>query len=237
MLSLQFKDVISFGIGTPSFPLPKHIKARIKKELDENPNIAKYTPFQGYTELRKAIAKELENRIPGLKIDPLKEIYVTTGAMEAVGTAIMTITDPGDEIILPSPAFSSHIQQIYLAGGKPVFAKLIEEENWRLDVKAVEAKITPKTKGIVITTPSNPTGAVFSEKDLRALGKLALEKDIIVIADDPYAFLVYDDNRYFSLTHIPELKENRISCYSFSKEFAMSGLRIGYVYADEGICN
>ena len=95
--------------------MPEHIKARIKKELDENPDIGKYTPFQGYTELRKEIAKEIERKNPGLKVQPMKEIYVTCGSMEAVATSLMTIINPGDEVILLSPAFSSHIEQIYLA--------------------------------------------------------------------------------------------------------------------------
>jgi len=157
--------------------------------------------------------------------------------MEAVSTAIMTITNPGDEIILLSPAFTSHIEQIYLADGIPKYAKLIEQENWRIDIEEVKKQISSKTKGIVITTPANPTGSVFKEEDLRAIGKLVLENDLIVITDDPYHFLVYDGNKYFSLWQVPELKKNRISCFTFSKEFALSGFRIGYVYADEGFCN
>jgi len=122
--------------------------------------------------------------------------------MEAVATALMTIINPGDEIILLSPAFSSHIEQVYLSEGIPKFAKLIEEENWRIDVDAIKKLITSKTKAILITTPANPTGAVFKEEDLRVVGELALLKDIIVITDDPYQFLVYDERKYFSLSQM-----------------------------------
>lgn len=236
VLALDYPNAISFGQGTPSFITPEHIRERLKKEFDENPNIGKYTPTNGYPELKKITAAVLESK-RGITANPDREIYITAGAMEAISTAVLTVVDPGDEVILFSPAFSSHIEQVMLASGKPVFVPLIEDEGWKLDVPAVKRAITDKTKAMIITNPANPTGAVFPEEDLRELADFAIRNNIIVITDEPYDFLVYDDNKFFSLSSIKELKENRISCFSLSKEYAMTGFRIGYVYAEEGFIN
>lgn len=236
VLGAQYEDVISFGQGTPSFRTSAHIRERIKRELDENPDIGKYTPMNGYKELRLAAAEALRRK-RGIEADANREIYITSGAMEAISSAVMTVVDPGDEVILPSPCFPSHIEQITLAGGKPVFVPLIEEEGWRLDIDVFQKVVTPKTKAMIITNPTNPTGTLFSEKEQRELARFALKNDIIVITDEPYDFLVYDGRAFFSLTNIPELKENRISCFSFSKEYAITGFRVGYVYAEEGFIN
>jgi aminotransferase len=150
---------------------------------------------------------------------------------------VLTVVNPGDEVLVTSPCFSSHIEQITLAGGVPVFVPLLEDEGWKLDIDGFEKAITKKTKAMIITNPSNPVGAVFPKAGQLKLAELAIAHDIIVITDEPYDFLVYDDNEFYSLTNIAELKNQRISCFSLSKEYAMTGFRIGYVYAEEGFVN
>ena len=157
--------------------------------------------------------------------------------MEAVGTAILTVINPGDEVLLLSPCFPSHIVQVKLAEGVPIYVPLNEERNWQLDIEVLCQHITRKTKAIILCNPSNPTGTIFLENDIRAIAKLAIKHDFWVITDEPYDFLVYDCLPYFSASQMPELKDRLIACFSFSKEYAMSGYRVGYVYAEDGVIN
>lgn len=237
LLGQTYADAISLAQGTPSFPTSDHIRARVISEIEDNPKIGKYcVPFTGLAELRGEIAKALKRK-RGINVNPDKEVYVTVGAMEAVGTAILTVINPGDEVLLLSPCFPSHIVQVKLAEGAPVYVPLNEEKNWQLDIEVLRHSITRKTKAIILCNPSNPTGTVFLEDDIRAIAKLAIERDFWIITDEPYDFLVYDDAPYFSASQIPEIKDRLIACFSFSKEYAMSGYRVGYVYAEEGVIN
>lgn len=235
-LSQNYPDAVSLAQGTPSFLTPKYIVKRIHLELNNNPDIGKYAPLTGLAQLKREIAKRLKKK-RGIKADPKTEICVTVGAMQAVASAIMAITNPGDEIILFSPCFPSHIAQINLTQGKPIFALLDESNKWALDIDEFKSKISSKTKAVIICNPSNPTGTVFREEDLRAIAKLAQKHDFWLITDEPYDFLVYDNLRFFSISQIPEIKERLIACFSFSKEYAMSGYRIGWVYAQAGMIN
>ena len=235
-LAQQHPDAISLAQGTPSFQTPEHIRDRVKKELDNNLDIGKYGPLAGLPELKREISKKL-NKDRGIQADAGTEIYVTAGAMEAVASAIMTVVDPGDEVVLFSPCFPSHIVQISLSQGVPVFVELDKERGWALDIDKFKSKISSKTKAVVICNPANPTGTVFSEKDLRAVAELAQTRDFWLITDEPYDFLLYDNRQFFSVSQIPEIKNRLIACFSFSKEYAMSGFRIGYVYAHGGVIN
>jgi aminotransferase len=156
------------------------------------------------------------------------------GAMEGLTAGMLTVVDHGDEVILPSPNYASHIEQALLAEGVPVFVPLIESD-WQLDVEAIRRAITPRTRAIVLCNPHNPTGAHFREADLRAVAALACEHDFFVIADETYDFLVYDGRPHFSLAGLPELKDRLIATFSFSKKYAMTGWRVGYVYASEPV--
>lgn len=237
MLGQAYTDAISLAQGTPSFLTPGHIRERIKKELDDNPKIGKYcTPFTGLPELKQAVARTLQKK-RGITADAEQEIYITIGAMEAVATAVMAVVNPGEEVLLLSPCFPSHIVQVSLAQGIPVFVPLIEDQNFAFDINAVRASITNKTKAIIICNPANPTGTVFFEKDIRALAGLAMEHDFWIITDEPYDFLVYDGLPFFSASQLPEIKDRLIACFTFSKEYAMSGFRIGYVYGEAGVIN
>ncbi len=235
-LALSYPDAISLAQGTPDFATPSHIRDRVKHELDHNPNVGKYAPLAGFPALKEAIAEHLKQK-RGIVCDPQKELYVTMGAMEAIASAIMTVADPKDEVILLSPCFPSHIAHILLSEASPVYVPLDESRGWAFDINAFERAVTKKTKAVVLCSPSNPTGTVLFEDDIRAIGKIAAERDFWVITDEPYDFLLYDDARFFGASQIPEIKNRLISCFSLSKEYAMTGWRVGYVYAKEGVIN
>jgi aminotransferase len=181
--------------------------------------------------LRKEIAKKLkrDNNIEA----NVSQLLVTVGAVEGLSSAIMALVDPGDEVILPSPTYSTHIRQVIIASGKPVLVPTIEKEGFALDIDAIRDAVTSKTKAILYCSPSNPTGTVFSEKNLRQLADIALENNLIIITDEAYEYFTYDGYKHFSIASIPEMKQNAISCFTFTKSYAMTGWRIGYLHADE----
>lgn len=234
MLAQEYDDVISFGQGIPSLDMPGEIKKKIANVIVHS-DVCKYSVSQGLLPLREKIAKKLSAL--GIYADPRTEILVTAGAMEGVFCAIMTIVEEGDEVIILTPGFSSHIEQVRLAGGVPVFSWLKENDGWSLNIEDIEKKISTKTKALILSSPNNPTGSVFREAELQKIAELCREKDIMILCDDPYNFLLYDDAEYFSVASIPEMKDHIIACFSFSKEFAMTGYRLGYVHAAAGILN
>ena len=201
-----------------------------------NTTIGKYAPPPGLPELKRKIAERLKEK-KNIEVDPQKQIIITAGGMQALMMAWMTVLEPGDEVLIASPGFSSHYEQVYLAGGVPVAVPLVEEQDWRLDIQAYRRAVTARTKALVLVNPGNPTGSVISEAELRAIAEIALEHDLFVITDDPYEVYVYDDLRLFHMLQIPELSRQVIACASFSKEFAMTGWRVGWVLAEEGITN
>ena len=230
ILAADVPGTVSLGWGLPDYRTPEHIREAIVGAALHEPSMGKYSHPKGIPTLRRAIAERIYER-HGLEVDPNSELLVTVGSMAALLASILAVVESGDEVMVLSPCFSSHQEQIRLAEGIPVFIPLIEEEGWRLDVDRMARAITPRTKALVVCNPANPTGTVFAEEDLRLVAELALENDLFVISDEAYAFLVYDDRPFFSLDRIHELKDNLIGCYSFSKEYAMTGLRVGYVHA------
>jgi aminotransferase len=146
---------------------------------------------------------------------------------------VMAFIDPEDEVIFPSPTYSTHIRQVIVASGKPVIVPLIEEEGFRLDIEGIKNAITPKTKAIMYCSPSNPTGTVFSEEQLRQLAEIALDNNLMIINDEAYEYFTFDGHKHFSVASIPEMRKNVISCFTFTKTYAMTGWRIGYLYANE----
>lgn len=228
------KKLISLGQGIPYFDTPPLIKKAMKKALQE-PDTAKYTLEPGITKLRELIARDLKRRKNIKNIKPKKEIMVSGGCQEAVACALATVIDPGDHVLLPEPAFASHIEQILQWGGKPIFVPLKEKDGWRLDIKECKKKITKKTKAILFSNPSNPTGAVFGKKELTELARFAKRKNLVIITDETYDFLTYNGVKHFSPASIPALHDHVVLCGSFSKKYAMTGYRVGYAFADEGI--
>lgn len=234
VLASKVEGCISLGQGIPSFATPRFIREAVIEALRQNDAIGKYSLQPGLPALKEAIARRLQ-QTKGITINPDTELFISCGAMEAIAGGIATLIERGDEVLIPTPNYSSHIEQVLFAEGIPVFVPLIEEAGWKLDIKGFKKAVTKKTKAIVLCNPMNPTGAVFSEEELKALAKLALDRDLFIVADEAYDFLVYDNYPHFSLASIPELKKNLIACYSFSKMYCMTGWRVGYMVASNRI--
>ena len=229
-LSKQVEDVAFLSWAKPTSDTPEHIKNAAVDAIT-NGLVGGYSENAGIIELRREISKKLkkDNNIDA----DVSQILVTIGAVEGLSSAIMALVDPGDEVILPSPTYSTHIRQVIIGSGKPVLVPTIEEEGFILDIDAIRKVITPKTKAIMYCSPSNPTGTVFSEKHLRQLSDIALENNLMIITDEAYEYFTYDGYKHFSIASIPEMKKNAISCFTFTKSYAMTGWRIGYLHADE----
>ncbi|GHO97472.1 aminotransferase [Reticulibacter mediterranei] len=230
MQARSMKDVVSFGWGVPSFVTPLHIREAVQKALFEDAEAGIYSPVQGLFELREAIAAKHAQQ-EGVALDPQREIVVTVGAMEGLFAILMALVNPGDEVILTSPGFGPHATQVLLAGGTPRYVKLLEADMWKLDVDQIEHVINSRTKAIVLANPLNPTGCILKEATLRAIAELSLKYGFYIIMDETYRFITYDDKAVFNLFLIPEIRKKMIVCYSFSKEYAMTGWRVGYLLA------
>lgn len=225
-LRAQGQNIISLNVGEPDFGTPDNIKCGAIKAIVDN--FTKYTAGNGIIELRKLIAKKLkEDNNLEYTTD---EICATVGAKQAIFNSVMAIVGPGDEVILPIPCWVSYTEMIKFAGAKPVFVPVSEENGYDLDVDAIAKAITPNTRGIIICTPNNPSGAVYSEATLRKLAALAVEHDFYIIADEIYEKLIYDGEKHFSIGSISkEVWEHTITVNGFSKAYAMTGWRLGYV--------
>ncbi len=229
-LSKQYDDVAFLSWAKPTTGTPKHINDAVIEAINKG-KTGGYSQSEGLPELREEIVKKLkrDNHINA----NTSQIIVTVGAIEGLAASVLASIDPGDEVILPTPTYSTHITQVKLASGIPVLVPLNEDNNFALDTEAIKKVITPKTKAIMFCTPSNPTGTVFSEKTLREMGKIALENHLTLIIDEAYEYFTFDTAKHFSLASIPELKKNVITNYTFTKTYAMTGWRIGYIHADE----
>jgi aminotransferase len=229
-LSKEIDDVAFLSWAKPTAGAPVHIREGAITAIKEG-LVDGYSENQGIFELRKEIVKKLK-RNNNIDAEP-SEIMVTVGAIEGLQASVMALVDPDDEVIFPSPTYSTHIRQVVITCGKPVIVPLLEEEGFRLDIEGIKNAITHKTKAIMYCSPSNPTGTVFPEKQLRQLAEIALEKNLTIITDEAYEYFTFDDHKHFSIASIPEMKKNVISCFTFTKTYAMTGWRIGYLYADE----
>ncbi len=225
-------DVIGFGAGEPDFATPDHIKAAGKAAIDHNDT--RYTPSNGTVELRKAICQRLKADC-GLEYN-FKQISVSNGAKPCVYVALRALVNPGDEVILPSPYWVSYSELIKMCGGVPVIVDTKEADHFKITAQELADAITPKTKAMILNNPSNPTGMMYSRKELEALAQVCVEKDIYVISDEIYYHLVYDGEEFVSFAAIsPEAKERTLVVNGVSKSYAMTGWRIGYVAASEEI--
>jgi aminotransferase len=226
-LAAQVPDPAFLSWAKPTSGTPEHINLAACEAVQKG-LVSGYSPSTGLPELRKSIVDKL-GRDNNIDATP-NEVMVTVGAIEGLSSAVMALIDPGDEVLLPSPNYSTHAQQVVLASGKPIYVPTIEEEGYRLDTDAFRKGITSKTKAIMYCTPSNPTGAVFDEKDLRTLAEIALEHDLAIITDESYEYFTFDGAKHFSIGSIPELRERTVSCFTFTKTYAMTGWRIGYLH-------
>jgi len=229
-LSKTVEEVAFLSWAKPTSTAPDHIHEAAAAAIVDG-RADGYSETKGLQELREEIVKKLK-RDNGIEADA-DEIIVTVGAIEGLSAALMTAIDPGDEVILPSPTYSTHINQVQLASGVPVFAPTVEEEGFRIDLDAVRKAVTPRTKAVLYCSPSNPTGAVFTMEELTELAQIALETGIVVITDEAYEYFTYDGYKHFAIASIPEMRDHVISCFTFTKNYAMTGWRVGYLHASE----
>ena len=231
-LAKQYDDSINLTLGEPGFRTPEHIIEAGIRGLREGKT--KYTPNAGIKSLREAIAYKLEKE-NGIKCDPEKNLIVTAGATQALMLAMVTLVDPGDEVILQGPNWPDYRGQIDMVNGKAVYAKVDEHCDFKMTADIIEPLITEKTKLIIINSPSNPTGGVLDYEDLLAIAELVKKYKIFIISDEPYERLVYDGFVQKSLAAIPGIEDYVLTINSFSKTFAMTGFRVGYICANERI--
>lgn len=231
-LAKNYDDSINLTLGEPGFKTPKaFVEASIKSLLDGK---TKYTPNAGIKPLRNAIAHKLliEN---GIKCDPDKNIIVTAGATQALMLAMMALVNPGDEVILQGPNWPDYKGQIDTVNAKAVYAKVSQENDFKMTADVIEPLITEKTKLLIVNSPSNPTGGVLDYNELKEIAVLVKKYKIFVISDEPYEKLVYDGFEQKSLASIPGLEDYVITINSLSKTYAMTGFRVGYICANEKI--
>ncbi|MBL3643755.1 pyridoxal phosphate-dependent aminotransferase [Peribacillus frigoritolerans] len=231
-LKAQGLDIIGLGAGEPDYNTPKHIIDAALLSMNEGQT--KYTPSAGLPKLKEAIAAKLK-RDQGLDYKP-SEIAVGSGAKHSLYTLFQAILDEEDEVIVPIPYWVSYPEQIKLADGKPVYIVGTEENQYKITKEQLEQAITEKTKAVIINSPSNPTGMLYSREELAAIGEVCLAHDILIVSDEIYEKLVYGNAKHTSIAEIsPELKKQTIIINGVSKSHSMTGWRIGYAVGDETI--
>ena len=225
-------DVCSFGAGEPDFDTPEHIKAAAIAALESG--FTKYTPSSGIPELRQAIADKFQQD-NGIGYKP-SQIIVSTGAKHSCYNAILATCQPGDEVIIPSPYWLSYPEMVRLAGAEPIFIQTKEENGWKITRDDFENAMTPRTKMIIINSPNNPTGAVYTREEIEGIAAVAAEEEILILADEIYEKLVYEGLEHFSIASLgPEFYDLTITVNGFSKAYAMTGWRLGYLGAPDPI--
>lgn len=224
-LASSMTDTISFALGEPDFTTSKNIIDAACKALQDGQT--HYTLNAGILPLRQAIAKKLKNK-NNVEIDPESEIMVTAGGMEALMLAMMVILNPGDEVICSDPFWTNHPSQVLMCGAVPRFVKVYEEDGFVFNCDNVRKAVNKNTKAILINSPANPTGGVADREVLEELAKIAIENDLVVVTDEVYQHLIYDDTEFVSIASLPGMKERTVIIDSFSKAYAMTGWRIGY---------
>ncbi|MFH0955850.1 MAG: pyridoxal phosphate-dependent aminotransferase [Candidatus Falkowbacteria bacterium] len=231
----KYPDVISLAQGIPSFDTPACIKRRVERALRAG-TAAKYSLSPGLPELREMIEISLAKE--NMFYNWQKEIIVTAGSIEGITATVLAISEPGDEIILPSPTYVSHKEVANLAGCTPVFVPLNEVKGWTFELDKFEKAITPKTKAILFCNPNNPTGTIYSREQLISLAKLAEKHNLFIISDEVYKDFIFENSeKMFSLAELPEMRKRVIRTFSFSKAYAMTGWRVGFIHSDESVIN
>ncbi len=225
-------DICGFGAGEPDFDTPEHIKQAAIAALEAG--FTKYTPSSGLPELREAIAKKLADD-NGLEYRP-SQVIVSNGAKHSCYNAILATCETGDEVIIPSPYWVSYPDMVRLAGAEPVIVQTSERNGWKMTAQEFENAMTPRTKMVIMNSPNNPSGAVYTREELEAIVEVAAEEDIYILSDEIYEKLVYDDAKHVSIASLSkQAYDLTITINGFSKSYAMTGWRLGYMGAPENI--
>ncbi len=224
-LRAEGKDIVGFGAGEPDFDTPDHIKEAAIKAIKEG--FTKYTPASGIVPLKEAISKKFKelNHVEYAK----DQIVISNGAKHSLTNIFTAIINEGDEVVIPAPYWLSYPEIVSLAGGIPVFVPTTMEENFKLTPEKLEKAITGKTKALILNSPSNPTGMIYSREELKAIAEIVVAKDIYVVADEIYEYLIYGEEEHVSIASLnEEIYKRTITCNGISKTYAMTGWRIGY---------
>ncbi len=225
MLKAQGMDVCDFSVGEPDFVTPSFMRDAAKRALDEGKT--KYSPTAGLSELRACIAEKLriENN---LRYTP-EQVLVTAGAKQALFNTMLVLLNPGAEVLIPTPAWVTYPEIVKVTGAKPIFLETDEITGFKITPSQLTAAITDKTRALILNTPSNPTGAVYSRREIEALAEVVIAHEILVVADEIYEKLIYDGTQHFSIGSLgPEILDLTITCNGFSKAYAATGWRLGY---------
>ncbi|MBP3736764.1 MAG: pyridoxal phosphate-dependent aminotransferase [Lachnospiraceae bacterium] len=231
-MAAKGKSVIKLQVGEPDFATPQQIIDAAIRSLQNKET--HYTPNRGTMALRKALSDKLK-KDNGIIADPAKNIIVVEGCAEALMVSTLGLMDPGEEMIIIEPTFINYIQLTKMAGCTPVIVRAREENNWLPDMDDIRAAVTDKTKILLLNSPTNPTGAVYPKELLEEIAKLAIEKNFIVVSDEVYEKLIYGDAKHISIASLPGMAERTVTINGFSKAYAMTGWRLGYVVADENL--
>ncbi|MDO4322780.1 MAG: aminotransferase class I/II-fold pyridoxal phosphate-dependent enzyme [Lachnospiraceae bacterium] len=230
-IASEMEDVVSLGVGEPDFDTPWHIRDEGIYSLEKGRTF--YTSNSGLKELRQEISSYLKRRC-SLEYDPMHEILVTVGGSEGIDIALRAMLNPGDEVLIPQPCYVSYLPCVVLADGVPVTIELKEENEFRLTKEELLEKITDKTKILVLPFPNNPTGAVMRREDLEAIAEVIIEKDLFVLSDEIYSELTYQGD-HVSIASLPGMWERTLTINGFSKSYAMTGWRLGYICGPQEI--
>ena len=227
-IAAQVKGVLSLSIGEPDFAAPDKILHAMEQSLQRKEK--SYTENSGILELRQEVSRYVDKHY-GLTYAPEDEILITVGVSEGLSMALLAYTEPGDEVIIPDPAYVAYPAAVELAGGKPVFVPTYPEDDFKPTVAALEKVVTPKTKILVIGYPNNPTGTVMTREELLPIAAFAKKYNLIVMTDEIYCELMYGDTVFTSFAALPDMRERTVVFNGFSKAWAMTGMRLGYICA------
>ncbi len=231
-IAAEMDDVISLGVGEPDFDTPWHVRDEGIYSLEKGRTF--YTSNSGLKELRIEITRYLKRRC-NIEYDPIKETLVTVGGSEGIDIALRAMLNPGDEVLIPEPCYVSYLPCVVLADGVPVTIQLKEENEFRLTKEELLEKITDKTKILILPFPNNPTGAVMRRKDLEDIAEVVIEHDLYVISDEIYSELTYGEAEHVSIASLPGMWERTLTINGFSKAYAMTGWRLGYICGPQKI--
>ena len=230
-IAQEMDDVISLGVGEPDFDTPWSIREAAIRSIEQGQTA--YTSNSGLLELRQEIQRYLEESF-GVSYDYRNEMIVTSGASEALDIVIRGVVDPGDDVLVADPSYIAYCSNVMLAGGRPVQVPCLEKDKFRLTPEAIQEKITPKTKVLLCNFPNNPSGAVMSKEDYKAIADVIVDNDLLLVSDEIYTELTYDGQKTAAAS-VDELWERTVTINGFSKAFSMTGWRLGYLCAPKEI--